>query len=185
MPDRMSEAEVNLRLAFWLFATNRAIGNVRVAIDGAQVAQRGVVHFPLQEFMESNGWNCGHGGTPWQGDYRCSSRDGAIQIHSQPGVGDVVAKLRDNSVLRVESKKGPLTAAPASPEYSLLRSALGHVLTLNQVNERDIIAVAVPKSERFSVLAQRWREAPLLKRCGIRILLVGRDNKVEGLDEAG
>jgi len=93
--------------------------------------------------------------------------------------------MRNGQILRVECKKGPLTLVSGSPEYPLIRSALGHLLTLEQVNENDLIAIAVPNGARFPELAARWRNAPLVKRCGIRILLVGTDNQVNGLDEAG
>jgi len=185
MPQRMPEAEVSLRLAFWLIETKRVNSDVRVAIDGAQVATGEIIHFPLIDFMTSTGWKCAGPPTRWQGIYRCGSYDTGIEIHSRPGVGDVVAELRDGRVLRVECKKGPLTLVSGSPEYPLLRSVLGHLLTLDEVNESDIIAVAVPKSARFPELAARWRAAPLVRRCGIHILLVGRDNQVEGLDGAG
>jgi len=51
----MPEAEVSLRLAFWLVQNNRVKGGVRVAIDGAQVAIGEDIHFPLLNFMNSNG----------------------------------------------------------------------------------------------------------------------------------
>src|SRR5262249_54931160 len=121
----------------------------------------------------------------WQGNYHCLRHNSLIEVHSQPGVGDVVAQLQNNRFLRVECKKGPLSRTPGSPEYALLRGAIGHLLTLDQVNSNDIIAVAVPSSEQFRLLANRWRGAPLVKRCDIRILLVSRDGKVEGLDETG
>ncbi len=182
MPERMPEAEVSLRLAFWLIETNRVKSDVRIAIDGAQVATGEVIHFPLIDFMKSRGWACSKPKDRWQGNYCCRSNERGIEIHSQPGVGDVVAELKNGNILRVECKKGPLTLVNGSPEYPLLRSALGHLLTLDEVDERDVIAVAVPKNARFPQLAERWRNAPLIKRCGIRILLVGRNNQVEGLD---
>ena len=185
MTEQMPEAEVSLRLAFWLIETKQAVGRVRVAIDGAQVATGEVLHFPLRDFMNSNGWKCSNETNRWQGDYRSVPNDQSIEIHSRPGVGDVVAQLRGERMLRVECKKGPLIARAGSPEYPLLRTALGHLLTLDEVNVSDIIAVAVPKTERFETLANRWRLAPLIKRCGIHILLVGRDNRVDGLEVAG
>lgn len=182
MPERMPEAEVSLRLAFWLIETKRVTSDVRVAIDGAQVAIGEVIHFPIIDFMKLSGWKSSKQTGRWQGNYCCGTSEIGIEIHSQPGVGDVVAELKNGNILRVESKKGPLTLVSGSPEYPLLRSALGHLLTLDEVNQNDVIAVAVPKSARFPQLAERWRNAPLIKRCGIQILLVGRDNQVEGLD---
>jgi hypothetical protein len=56
-------------------------------------------------------------------------------------------------------------------------------LTVNEVGENDILAVAVPHSEKFARLATRWREAPLVKKFGIRILTVARNGKVKGFNE--
>jgi hypothetical protein len=62
-----------------------------------------------------------------------------------------------------------------------MREALGQLLTISNVNDDDILAIAVPKSPKFDELAARWRRAPLIQRFGIRLLTVDRDNRVEGL----
>ena len=69
----------------------------------------------------------------------------------------------------------------SSQEYSLLREALGQLLTIKEVNETDILAVAVPSSPKFEELAARWRSAPLIERFRVRILTVSRNNDVTGL----
>jgi hypothetical protein len=56
-------------------------------------------------------------------------------------------------------------------------------MTVSAVADKDILAVAVPKSVKFAELAARWRNAPLLQRVGIRLLTVDRHNGVEGLAE--
>ena len=62
----------------------------------------------------------------------------------------------------------------------LLREALGQLLTLETVPENAVLAVAVPHGERFIKLAARWREAPLVKRSGIRLLTVAQTGEVAG-----
>lgn len=177
---RMPEAEVSLRLAFWLFARDLVDGAVEVAIDGAQVRTGTVLHFDLPGFMVECGWSK-EGGTPgWQCGYRAKSH-GRLQIHSTPGKGDVVARLRSGHTLRVECKKGPLLPSKSSQEYPLIREALGQLLTVQEVRPDDILAVAVPHSPKFVDLAARWREAPLIKRFGIQILTVDRGGEVSGL----
>ena len=55
LPDeKMSEAEVSLRLAYFLVTQRLANSDVRVAIDGAQVRIRDVIYFPLADFLEPN-----------------------------------------------------------------------------------------------------------------------------------
>lgn len=94
-----------------------------------------------------------------------------------------MARLRSGIILRAECKKGPLSRSRSSQEYPLIREALGQLLTVEEVGEKDILAVAVPHTDRFAELASRWRKAPLLKRLGIRILTVSRTGTVEGFDE--
>lgn len=118
----------------------------------------------------------------WQGKYTHRQWQPQIQVHSYPGQGDVVATLCSSYTLRVESKKGPLLKSKSSLEYPLIREALGQLLTVEEVGDKDILAVAVPYSDKFAALARRWREAPLIQRFGIRILTVDRQNKVDGFD---
>ena len=106
-----------------------------------------------------------------------------IRVHSRPGRGDVVARLRSGHTLRVECKKGPLAHTASSPEYPRMREALGQLLTIEEVGETDILAVAVPHSPKFDELAARWRVSPLVKRLGLRILTVDQKGNVFGFQE--
>jgi hypothetical protein len=178
----MSEAEVSLRLAFYLLDSGLTISDVDVAIDGAQLKTGDTVHFDILPFIKANSCIPVASLTSWQGLYSRSNCRSRVRIHSNPGVGDVVARLRTGHTLRVESKKGPMTRSVSSSEYSLLRSAIGQLMTIREVDDNDILAVAVPNSMKFAELAARWRNAPLIRRMGIRLLLVDRLNRVEGLD---
>ena len=180
---RMPEAEVSLRLAFHLIERGLAASDVQVAIDGAQVKTADTIHFGISEFLRGLEWHKSATDDIWQGTYADAQRKPKVVIHSTPGRGDVVATLIDGRTLRVESKKGPLVGSKSSQEYPLLREALGQLLTMESVGERDLLAVAVPSSPKFEDLARRWRQAPLVSRFGIRILTVGRDNQVSGLPE--
>ena len=178
--EKMSEAEVSLRLAFYLLSQDLVTSEVSVAIDGAQVRTQDLVHFPIAEFLEVSGCERSAVANAWQGSYIWGAGRGRIRIHSSPGQGDVVATLRSGHTLRVESKKGPLMRSKSSQEYPLMREALGQLLTISSVSEDDILAIAVPKSPKFDELAARWRKAPLIERFGIRLLTVDRENRVEG-----
>ena len=85
--------------------------------------------------------------------------------------------------MRAECKKGPLTRSASSQEYPLLREALGQLITIGEVSEKDILAVAVPYSAKFNELAERWRKAPLISRFGISILTVDQSGSVLGFPE--
>jgi hypothetical protein len=175
----MPEAEVSLRLAIHLLSQRKASGIVSVAIDGAQVRVGETIHFAIQDFMATQGWLCG-GSDRWQATYRHNEIQGQIEIHSRSGVGDVFATLAAGTVFVAEAKKGPLTRSKSSAEYALLRAALGQILTIESLPKEVTLAVAVPQSQKFSELADRWRKAPLVKRAGILILTVGQDGTVLG-----
>ncbi len=84
------------------------------------------------------------------------------------------------NTLRVESKKGTLFRSKSSQEYPLMREAMGQLMTISEVGESDILAIAVPRSIKFTELASRWRSAPLIKRIGIKIILVDREGGIDG-----
>jgi len=181
--DRMPEAEVSLRLAFHLLAIPGSQGSAEVAIDGAQIRVHGSEVFPIAAFLLDMGWKQVEqlGKNPWQGWYERHGQ--RLWIHSRSGVGDVVAHV-GNKRVRAECKGGPLISIPGSREYPKLRGALGQVVTVEEVEANDVLAVAVPHTPRFQRLADKWRVAPLVVRSGIQIVLVGRDGRVEGLEMA-
>ena len=135
---RMAEAEVSLRLGEWLLRNDFVDGVVEIAIDDA---------------------------VAWQGMYRTGPGPNRVRIHSSPGKGDVVTHMRSGRVVRAECKKGPLVRSKSSQEYSLLREALGQLLTMDEVRDDDLLVVAVPHREKFAELADRWREAHLHMLC--------------------
>ena len=177
---RMSEAEVSLRLAAYLIASGRATTSVSVAIDGAQARVKEKEHFNVPAFMSELGWLAELASARWQGAYTHPGAEDQILVHSRPGLGDVTTTLDSGQTFVAEAKKGPLARAKSSAEYSLLREALGHVLTIENVPENAFLAVAVPAGERFLELAERWRQAPLVHRAGIHILTVAHSGEVSG-----
>ncbi|MDX9704054.1 MAG: hypothetical protein RBU23_13565 [Candidatus Auribacterota bacterium] len=181
--DKMAETEVSLRIAFFLIEHGLTVSDVKVAIDGAQVKTEQTIHFPIIDFLNSYGWTKISNENSWRGVYTNPKWQPHIQIHSFPGQGDITATLQSGQTLRVESKKGPLAKSKSSQEYPLIREALGQLLTIEEkVGDKDVLAVAVPFSDKFENLAKRWREAPLIQKFGIRILTVNRENKVNGFE---
>jgi hypothetical protein len=180
----MSEAEVSLRLAFWLVRKKLVSdddNSILVAIDGRQAKAGGTVVFDVTDFLRENHWSKTDRKSDWRGTYRCSDAASRLVILSTPGLGDLVCRLSDGRSLHVEAKGGRLTSSRSNPEYPLIREALGQLLTRAEVSKQDLLGVAVPYSPKFAKLAAQWREAPLIKRVGIHILLVGRDGEVDGL----
>jgi len=180
----MTEAEVSLRLASWLVSQDLVDGVVDVAIDGAQVRTGTAVHFDLSRFLLKCGWAKAAETLGWQCEYSSAALNGRIRVHSNPGCGDVVARLRSGRTFRAECKKGPLGKTKSSPEYRLIREALGQLVTVADVKDDDILAVAVPRSVKSDELAARWRVAPLVRRFCISILAVDQSGRVTGVEEA-
>lgn len=184
--DKMPEAEVTLRLAMAIIEGDHTDKDVIVAIDGAQVKTGTQVHFPIVEFLNSLGWRSSEQNIRWQCSYRHNDfNKSAIVVHSSSGEGDLVVELKSGRKLRVESKKGPLIRSKSSQEYPLIREAIGQLLTIEIADPNDLLAVAVPYSEKFADLANQWRNRPLMKNAGIHIITVGRDNSITGLENVG
>src|SRR2546422_386079 len=139
--ERMSEAEVSLRVAFHLLDRDLAASDVEVAIDGAQIRTGDAIHFSIAEFVGQNACTPVAPSPSWQGIYCLAGARFRIRIHSNPGRGDVVALLRSGHTLRVESKKGPLMRSLSSAEYPLLREAIGQLMTVEAAGDTDILAV--------------------------------------------
>lgn len=179
--DRMPEAEVSIRLAEYLTKCSGFGGHVDVAIDGASVAVHGAEVFNIVEYLSVHGWDAVDR-TPksrneWAAIYKRGSA--TMRIHSQSGLGDVVAMVGGVRVI-AECKKGPLVKKPGSPEYPLLTAALGQALLFRAAQE-DILVAAVPDTPTFRRIAADWRERPRLKSSGIQIALVNRNGDVSGL----
>ncbi|KFZ28383.1 hypothetical protein IDAT_08710 [Pseudidiomarina atlantica] len=183
--DKMPEAEVTLRLAISLIESDHVVGDIQAAIDGAQVKTGSTIHFPIVEFLNAHGWESTEQREQWQAKYSNKKYSASIIIHSSSGEGDLVADLKSGQRLRVESKKGPLKRSKSSQEYPLIREAIGQLITVEHAEESDVLAVAVPKSEKFDALAEQWRIRPLMKSTGLHIITVGRDNSISGLSDVG
>jgi len=183
--DKMPEAEVTLRLAISLIENGHAVGDVQTAIDGAQVKTGNTIHFPIVEFLNAHGWESPTQLDRWQAKYTNTKYSASIIVHSSSGEGDLVADLQSGQKLRVESKKGPLNCSKSSQEYPLIREAIGQLVTIEYAVPSDLLAVAVPKSEKFDALAEQWRNRPLMKSTGIHIITVGRNNSISGLSDVG
>ena len=54
-------------------------------------------------------------------------------------------------------------------------------MTIEHVNDGDVLVVAVPDTDQFRRLAERWQGRPMMARTGILIVLVNRSGTVEGL----
>ena len=180
--DRMSEAEVALRLAAFILSLPHSGAMASVAIDGSSIKVGDAIVFDIGRFMAGAGWEeikvPQFGWNARTGAYR--RNDKTIRVHSRPSEGDVVATI-DRRRIIARCGKGPLVRKPGSPEHALLTVPLGQAL-LFEVSAGDIVVAAVPDTPAFRRLAAAWRERPLVKKAGIRIALVARNGTVAGLE---
>lgn len=173
----MQEAEVSLRVAMYYIKRGLTDKNVFVAIDGAQIKTGNTVHFDIRSFFKENGLiKIDEVADRWQGIYSVGDYEPRIVIHSEPGKGDVEIHLKDGRRLVVESKKGKDNKN--NQEYHLMREAIGQLMTREEVAENDILAVAVPFSDKTDKLANEWSTKPLIQQVGIRFILVKTDGDV-------
>jgi hypothetical protein len=180
--DRMSEAEVALRLADFILSLPHSGAMASVAIHGASIKVGDATVFDIGRFMAGIGWEQikepQFGRNARAGAYRRNGK--TVRVHSRPGEGDVVTTI-DGRRIVARCKRGTLVRKPGNPEYALLTDALGEAL-LFDISADDIVVAAVPDTPVFRKLAETWRSRPLVRRAGIRIALVARDGAVSGLD---
>ena len=101
----------------------------------------------------------------------------ALGAQSLAEHAEAVAKpLREGRLDEARQRVGYLVSRETSAldESGVAKAGVESVL------ENAVLAVAVPRGERFITLAARWREAPLVKRSGIRLLTVSQTGEVVG-----
>ena len=89
--------------------------------------------------------------------------------------------LAGHARLLVDVMGGSMSPTRSSAEHTLLRTALGRLITLPDVRKGDVLAVAMPRSARYRQLVSLWRLAPKVAEARIRLLLVDRAGLVDGL----
>jgi hypothetical protein len=178
--DRMSEAEVAIRLAERLLQLPGAGSHAEVAIDGAVIEIAGRRIFDIEGFLATQQWKLArqHGQRSWHGIY--GRRLQELHISSASGTADVVLQLGNRRAV-AECKGGPLVKKPGNPEHRILKEALGQALIWNGL-PHDLVMVAVPDTPRFRKVVSEWQQRPLVRLTGIQIALVAQSGTVSGVD---
>lgn len=170
----MKEAEVSLRVALYYIKNRSTEDDVQVFIDGAHIKTKEQVHFNIQKFLKE--YNCvkvDNNIERWQGIYEVKGYKSKIIVQSTPGCGDVIVNLKDGKQLYIESKKGKNDKS--SSEYSLMREAIGQLMTGCVLTDNMVPCVAVPYTGKSMELAKRWSGLRQMKVIGIKFLLVKDD----------
>lgn len=168
----MREAEVSLSVALYHIKNHLTNEDVNVSLDGAHIKIKDVVQFDIQGFLSDHECQkisgCADG---WQGIYTVRGYKPRIIISSMPGVGDVNIVSVDGKYLHIESKKGKNKNCSNS-EYSLMREAIGQLMTGRDLNDNIVPVVAVPYSQKSYELACRWSQLKQIRMLGIKFMLV-------------
>lgn len=167
----MTEPEVSLYIALYFIKNELTDKNVHVSIDGAHVKTKNTIHFEIEDFYLKNGFKkldteC----DKWQGELAIEGYDAHIIVTSKSGIGDVVIETKDDSTIIVESKK-----FSKEKGYSLMREAIGQLMTGSAFGERIKPVVAISYTEKSNELAKKWVSLPQIKNAGITFFLVKDD----------
>jgi len=175
----LPEAEVTLRLAFWLMEHAEPGARINAAIDGAHVriaphkqAGREIperIVFPIEAFLSENGYQQITSNGNWRGIYRRNGRE--LEIQSVSGF-DITAKVK-NKTIKVECK-----GYRKKNVSFILATAIGQILISDPINPGDELWVAVPDTNAYKKAADKLAQRSTFSKTGIRIALVAQDGKV-------
>ena len=170
----MTEPEVSLYIALHHIKNRLTTEDVLVSIDGAHIKTKNQIHFEIKAFMENNGCNkIDSASERWQGTYEVEGFEPKLILTARSGIGDVNIKLNTGEILWIESKK--VKENESNKEYSVIREAIGQLVTNSKMPSSAIPIVAVPYLDKTKKLADEWSALPKIKDIGIRFYLVKED----------
>jgi hypothetical protein len=183
MPDQfMPEAEVTLRLAFWLLDSTEQAKHADIAIDGAHVRikahqQSGRliderIVFDIQNFLIAGECQPTQLMDDWRGTYQ--RRGKTLTIKSAVGF-DVRVRCGDETIA-AECKGGPLKPTKGRSVAAVFASAIGQAVTCSAVTQPQRLLIGVPDSEAFERGGSQILRGAAFQKTGIQIVLVGRPN---------
>jgi hypothetical protein len=178
--ESMPEAEVTLRLAFWLLDRADHKSHADIAIDGANVriaaheqAGRWIEErtvFDTRSFLALNECHPASLKDEWRGTY---SRKGlTLEVKSVPGF-DVQIRC-DGKDIKAECKGGPLQPVKGRSVAAIFASAIGQTIVSGSNAQSEELWVAVPDSPTFENVGRRIIRSRAFAKTGIRIVLVGK-----------
>lgn len=181
---RMTQSELLLRLGLHLLGTNDICGNVTVALRGREVSRSDAPKFPLRLFLRDRGAR--RVDTPslsgdWRGEYAVRGRRFNLRLSSDTGIADLEVEVGAGDRLLVFGAGGMLEATRSPAEDRVVNEVIGRALRHRNVNARDLIAVALPRSAAFRRIATSLESAPRIVSNGLSMLLVDRAGQVNGL----
>jgi hypothetical protein len=176
----MAEAEVALRLAFWLLDHTDQKSHAEIAIDGAHVRIRAHqqgrqqieerIVFGIRGFLQENHCEPKELKDEWRGSY--FRKGNSLNIRSVQGF-DVQVNSGTKQV-RAECKGGPLRTIKGRSPTAILANAIGQVLVSASNAGSEELLVAVPDSPAFEKAGSRISRSHAFSKTGIKIALVSK-----------
>ena len=175
----MPEAEVTLRLAFWLLRRAEPKSHADIAIDGAHVriaaheqAGRHIEErtvFDIQSFLAANKCDPRDLKDQWRGTYGFEGH--TLRIRSVQSFDVQVAC--DGMDIKAECKGGLLQPSGRGAA-AISASAIGQVIVSGSSGQSEELWVAVPDSPAFEKVGRRILKGRAFADTGIKISLVSR-----------
>ena len=183
---RMSQTEVGLRLAKHLTTSPLVVNDVMLTLAGYELNKRDAPKFPVVRMLTQWGFIHRPGNyTPddWRGFYDKPHQSRSILANFDRLDGHVLARLASGQRLVVVVSAGTLVKSKNATESNLLSRAIGRAARWKRGTPNDLLAVCLPRSERFRELVAEAREAEGVKRIGLIFLLVDRGGGFSGLPD--
>jgi hypothetical protein len=164
--EKMHEAEVALRLAFYLLDLSNGQSHANISLDGMHHHA-----FPIPTFLHEKGWHRENSQGAFCGSY--TRKDKTLTIKSVQGFD--VQVTCDGRNIKAECKGGALGAIKGKGPTIILAEAIGQAIASGLATPEEELWVAVPDSPKFENAGARIIRSPVFARTGIKIALVGKN----------
>ena len=187
---RLSQTEVAFRLARHLAESPLFVGMVYVHVGAAELNRRGddVDAFTVRRHLSRWGFSKDRGRegvTPeWIGFYTNRRTQRQLLVNFDKHDGHVMAFFASGQRLIVHCTAGNVGNTRSPAEHHDLHRAVGRAICWSGSRPDDVIAVCMPRSERFRTMTAVRRESVGVKRAGLRFLHVDRAGGIIGLGES-
>jgi hypothetical protein len=181
--NKMTQTEVGLRVAAWLLNSGTAAAHVVYTLAGYELTRRENPLFPARRYLTDRlGFTTAiRERDEWRGAYLLPGCPHHLVVDWDRHAGQVITRLASGQRLVVFVSAGLLTSSRSPAEHHKFWQVIGRACTWPHADASDLLAVAVPRSERYRKLASEYRRAEGLARARIAVLTVDRASQVDGL----
>jgi hypothetical protein len=180
---RMSQTEVGLRVGAFLLSSGLATTTVVVLLAGYEMTRRERPQFPARRFLTDRlGLTTDIAdASGWRGTYYMKGRPHPLSLDWDKHAGHVATFLPSGQRLVVFVTAGLLRESRSPAEHTRFWRVLGRAIASPLTDATDLLAVCVPRSERYRKLAAEFRQAEGIVRSRLSVLTVDRTGYVDGL----